>query len=364
MLQFDKLENIGDGAFGVVMKCRNKETGELVAIKKMKQKFATFDECCQLKEIKSLRKIKHPNVMRLLQFFREDEHLYMVFELLHGSLYKSMRDNGGPFTEAQVRNVTKQILQGVAFVHKEGFFHRDLKPENLLWKDDTIKIADFGLAREIRSKPPYTEYVSTRWYRAPEIVLRSPFYNSPVDIWATGCIMAEMFTQKPLFQGTSETDQLFKIFSVMGTPGPGNWPEGFKLAQRLQIRLPQFTATPLSTMIPNASAEAIEVLTLMLTLDPAQRPSASKLLHHPWFSGPIEPVMKMESKGGENKRSLDARKVEDEAKMKDDESIAVDVTDLTKNDDVEEKPPLRRFIQTEEEEEINDPSFDDIFENL
>ena len=300
--------------------------------------------------------------MRLLQFFREDEHLYMVFELLHGSLYQSIRDNGGPFTESQIRNVIKQILEGVAFIHKQGFFHRDLKPENLLWKDDTIKIADFGLAREIRSRPPYTEYVSTRWYRAPEIVLRSPFYNSPVDIWAIGCIMAEMFTQKPLFQGTSETDQLFKIFSVMGTPNSSNWPEGLKLAQRLQIRLPQFTSTPLSSMIPNASPEAIDVLSHMLTLDPAQRPSASKLLQHHWFTGPIEPVMKADNHGNDKKRT-DVRKVDDNKKMKDDESISVSVTDLSHEKSNDQQPPLRRFLPTEEED-INEPSFDDIFENL
>ena len=359
MWQFEKIENVGDGAFGTVMKCRNKETGELVAIKRMKQKFATFDECCQLKEIKSLRKIKHENVMRLLQFFREDEHLYLVFELLHGSLYKSIRDNNGPFTEPQVRNVIKQVLQGLAFVHKQGFFHRDIKPENLLWSGDTIKIADFGLAREIRSKPPYTEYISTRWYRAPEIVLRSPFYNSPVDIWATGCIMAELFTQKPLFQGNSETDQLFKICSVLGTPGPSNWPDGGKLAQRLQIRLPQFSSTPLSSIIPNASPEAIEVLSEMLTYDPSQRPSASKLLQHPWFQGPTEPVMKMESK--EPEKPKEAEQVSDDKKMKDDEAVRVDITDLSKK----QAPKPRIFLPTEEEDiENHEPSFDDIFEDL
>ena len=109
-------------------------------------------------------------------------------------------------------------------MHKHGFFHRDLKPENILInKEGVVKICDFGLAREIRSRPPYTDYVATRWYRAPEIILKQPNYNSPVDIFALGCIMAELYTFKPLFSGTSEIDQLHKIVQVMGSFS--DWPE-------------------------------------------------------------------------------------------------------------------------------------------
>lgn len=112
-----------------------------------------------------------------------------------------------------------QILEGLNFMHKHGFFHRDIKPENLLCNGpELIKIADFGLAREIRSRPPYTDYVSTRWYRAPEVLLRSTNYSSPIDIWAVGCIMAELYSLQPLFPGRSEIDQIFRICSVLGTP--------------------------------------------------------------------------------------------------------------------------------------------------
>lgn len=104
-----------------------------------------------------------------------------------------------------------QMLQGLAYIHKNGFFHRDMKLENVLMTGDIVKIADFGLAREIRSKPPYTDYVSTRWYRAPELLLRSTIYNSPVDIFAAGCIFAELLLGRPLFAGTSEGDQLLKV---------------------------------------------------------------------------------------------------------------------------------------------------------
>lgn len=104
-------------------------------------------------------------------------------------------------------------------MHRHGFFHRDMKPENLLCcGPELVKIADFGLARETRSRPPYTDYVSTRWYRAPEVLLHSINYSTPIDLWAVGCIMAELYTFRPLFPGTSEIDQIFKICSVLGTP--------------------------------------------------------------------------------------------------------------------------------------------------
>lgn len=116
-----------------------------------------------------------------------------------------------------------QSLTGLSYMHKHGFFHRDLKPENMLIQNHndtsyTLKIGDLGLAREIRSRPPYTEYVATRWYRAPEILLHSTNYNSPVDIFAMGAIMAELYINSPLFTGVSEIDQLNKICQVLGTP--------------------------------------------------------------------------------------------------------------------------------------------------
>jgi protein kinase len=168
-------------------------------------------------------------------------------------------------------------------VHRQGFFHRDLKPDNLLWQGETLKIADFGLAREIRSRPPFTEYCGTRWYRAPEIILRSEFYNSPVDIWSAGAIMAELFLGKPLFPGTSETDQIYKIFGVLGPPTQKTWPDGIRLANRIGIR---FAATPfagMTSVLPNLSAAALSLLSDMLRFDPAKRPSASQALQHEWF---------------------------------------------------------------------------------
>ena len=126
------------------------------------------------------------------------------------------------------------------YIHKQGFFHRDLKPENILIDNDlTIKIIDFGISREIRSKPPYTEYISTRWYRAPELLFKFPIYSAAVDVFAIGCIVAEMYMNKPLFLGTSEMDQISKIVSVLGSPDAA-WPEGLKQATKRGIGIPEY----------------------------------------------------------------------------------------------------------------------------
>jgi protein kinase len=285
MKRFEELDVLGNGAFGVVTKCRDRETGELIAIKKLKQRFASFDECLQLKEVKSLRKLKHNNVVRLLQVFRENECLHLVFELMGRSLLRSINSRGA-HTEPEARAIMSQLLNGLAHVHRQGFFHRDIKPDNLLWRGDVLKIADFGLAREIRSRPPFTEYCGTRWYRAPEIILRSEFYNSPVDIWASGAIMAELLLGRPLFPGSSETDQIYKIFGILGVPTQKTWPEGIRLANRLGIRFPSTAPIGLSAALAGVSPAALDVIAQMLRFDPARRPSAMQALQHDFFRSP------------------------------------------------------------------------------
>lgn len=291
MRHYEEISVLGDGAFGTVIKAKDKESGELVAIKKMKQRFNSFEECLQLKEVKSLRKIKNENVMKLLSVFRENDHLYLVFELLGDSLLSVMNSRTSVFTEPEIRYTMQQVLQGLNYVHRQGFFHRDMKPDNLLWSTnmEKLKICDFGLAREIRSRPPYSEYVGTRWYKAPEILFRHEFYNSPVDIWAAGCIMAELYMGKPLFQGSSEADQIIKICNVLGTPSTANWSDGVRLANKRGIRMPQVPPVSLSSLIPNASAEAINLIQDMLMYDPMKRPSASQCLKYSYFSGEMYP---------------------------------------------------------------------------
>ncbi|XP_044032979.1 serine/threonine-protein kinase MAK isoform X4 [Siniperca chuatsi] len=285
MNRYTTLKQLGDGTYGSVLMGRSNESGELVAIKRMKRKFYSWEECMNLREVKSLKKLNHANVVKLKEVIRENDHLYFVFEYMKENLYQLMKDRENKmFSENEIRNIMFQVLSGLVFVHKHGFFHRDMKPENLLCMGpELIKIADFGLAREIRSKPPYTDYVSTRWYRAPEVLLRSSTYSSPIDLWAVGCIMAELYTLRPLFPGNSEVDEIFKICQVLGTVKKTDWPEGYQLASAMNFRFPQCVPTHLKTLIPNASNEAIALMKDMLQWDPKKRPTAVQALRYPYF---------------------------------------------------------------------------------
>ncbi|XP_034428621.1 serine/threonine-protein kinase MAK isoform X1 [Hippoglossus hippoglossus] len=284
MNRYTTLRQLGDGTYGSVLMGRSNESGELVAIKRMKRKFYSWEECMNLREVKSLKKLNHANVVKLKEVIRENDHLYFVFEYMKENLYQLMKDRKKLFPESAIRNISFQILQGLSFIHKHGFFHRDMKPENLLCMGpELVKIADFGLAREIRSKPPYTDYVSTRWYRAPEVLLRSSTYSSPIDLWAVGCIMAELYTLRPLFPGNSEVDEIFKICQVLGTVKKMDWSEGYQLASAMNFRFPQCVPTHLKTLIPNASNEAIALMRDMLQWDPKKRPTAVQALRYPYF---------------------------------------------------------------------------------
>ncbi|XP_030054818.1 serine/threonine-protein kinase ICK isoform X2 [Microcaecilia unicolor] len=250
----------------------------------MKRKFYSWEECMNLREVKSLKKLNHANIVKLKEVIRENDHLYFVFEYMKENLYQLMKDRNKLFPESTVRNIMYQILQGLAFIHKHGFFHRDLKPENLLCMGpELVKIADFGLARETRSRPPYTDYVSTRWYRAPEVLLRSTNYSSPIDTWAIGCIMAEVYTLRPLFPGSSEIDTIFKICQVLGTPKKNDWPEGYQLSGAMSFHWPQCVPNNLKSLIPNAGSEAIQLLRDLLQWDPRKRPTAVQALRYPYF---------------------------------------------------------------------------------
>lgn len=175
-------------------------------------------------EVKALLQLVHPNIVKLKEVIKQSSCMFMIFELLDEDLSKLLKDHAqakNKINESEIRSIMYQITRAVYYMHKHGLFHRDLKPENILvGKDGLIKISDFGLVREIKSLPPYTDYVSTRWYRAPECVLRANNYSYQTDIFALGCIMAELYMLIPIFPGSSELDQLTKICNVLGTPTP------------------------------------------------------------------------------------------------------------------------------------------------
>ncbi|XP_042514921.1 serine/threonine-protein kinase MHK-like isoform X1 [Macadamia integrifolia] len=281
MERYKLIKELGDGTCGSVYKALNLETNEIVAVKKMKRKFYFWEECKSLSEVKALRKLNHPNIVKLKEIVWENHELFFIFEYMEYNLYQIMRDRQSPFSEAEVRSLISQVLQGLAYMHRNGYFHRDLKPENLLVTSDVIKIADFGLAREVTSRPPYTDYVSTRWYRAPEVLLQSSSYTPAIDMWAIGAILAELFTLCPIFPGESETDQLYKICCVLGTPDWNTLPEGMNVSRL--INFSKIGPAKLSHIIPNASLEAIDLITQLCSWDPRRRLTAEQALQHPFF---------------------------------------------------------------------------------
>ena len=297
MEDYEIITRLGGGSFADVFKALEKSTGEYVAIKVLKKKYNKWEDCLELRECKSLQKLqedhlshqpgtKHIIKLKQIIFIKESGTLNLIFEYMEKDLFELMKSRSPKkMSESQIRNITYQTLLGLSFMHKYGFFHRDMKPENLLVIGDTVKIADFGLAREIRSVPPYTEYVSTRYYRAPECILKSTNYNSPVDIWALGCIMAEMYLHpQPLFFGNNEKEVLFKICSILGTPTHSTWAEGIQQAKKIDMKFPNFPGTKLAEVIPQASSDAIDLMYQMLNWDPNKRATAYNLLQHPFFT--------------------------------------------------------------------------------
>lgn len=297
MEDYEIINRIGGGSFADVYKAKEKSTGDIVAIKVLKKKYNNWSECLELREVKSLQKLHEEhlnnqkgieNIVKLkrIVFINESGTLNLIFEFLDRDLFELMKSKAPKgLTENQIRTITYQTLLGLSFMHKYGFFHRDMKPENLLVVGDTVKIADFGLAREIRSIPPYTEYVSTRYYRAPECILKSTNYNSPVDIWALGCIIAEMYLHpQPLFFGNNEKEVLFRMCSILGTPTHATWTEGIQQAKKVDIKFPSCPGVNLAEVIPQASPEAIDLMYQMINWDPSKRNTAYNLLQHPFFT--------------------------------------------------------------------------------
>ncbi|KYQ91210.1 putative protein serine/threonine kinase [Tieghemostelium lacteum] len=276
-------KQIGSGVYGEVLRGVNLKTLEIVAIKRMKKKFNNWNDCLQLREIKVLRELNHPNIVKLKDVILEGNDLFLVFEYLENNLYEIIKDRSKLLPESKIRNIIYQIIQALHSMHQHNYFHRDLKPENILLLNETVKLADFGLAREIQSKPPFTDYISTRWYRAPEVLLRSTQYNAQIDIWAIGAIMAELYSLKPLFPGSSEIDQLFKICSVLGSPTPQTWNDGIKLAGSMNFKFPHMSPNSLSNLLPNASTDAIDLMYELLKYDPTKRLSTASALNHPYF---------------------------------------------------------------------------------
>lgn len=287
MEQYEKVEKIGEGTYGVVYKARDRLTNETIALKKIR--LEQEDEgvpSTAIREISLLKEMQHGNIVRLQDVVHNDKCLYLVFEYLDLDLKKHM-DSCPEFSKDPqlVKMYLYQILRGIAYCHSHRVLHRDLKPQNLLIdkRTNALKLADFGLARAfgipVRT---YTHEVVTLWYRAPEILLGSRHYSTPVDLWSVGCIFAEMVNQRPLFPGDSEIDELFRIFRIMGTPNEDTWP-GVTSLPDFKSSFPKWAAKDLTTIVPNLDPAGIDLLTKMLVLNPSRRITARSALEHEYF---------------------------------------------------------------------------------
>eukprot|EP01137_Pigoraptor_chileana_P019659 Opistho-2@80972 len=288
MENYTKAEKIGEGTYGVVYKARDKQTGEYVALKKIR--LEVEDEgvpSTAIREISLLKELRNPNVVGLLDVIHQDDKLYLVFEFLDHDLKGYMditKKRSGGMDRMLIKSYLYQLLRGMAFCHSRRVLHRDLKPQNLLIdRHGFIKLADFGLARAF-SIPlrNYTHEVVTLWYRAPEILLGERHYATPIDIWSIGCIFAEMVRNQPLLPGDSEIDQLYRIFRQFGTPNDSVWP-GVSSLPDFKSSFPNWPAQPISKVVPELEPSGQDLLVQMLHYDPKRRISAKQAMSHPYF---------------------------------------------------------------------------------
>lgn len=289
MNKYEVLGVVGEGAYGVVLKCRNKESGEIVAIKKFKE--SDDDEVLRkttLREVKILRLLRHSNIVSLTEAFRRKGKLYLVFEYVEKNLLEVLEEQPQGLKSENVRMYIYQLCQAIHWCHSHSVIHRDIKPENLLINGRTklLKLCDFGFARLVsRSTNELTDYVATRWYRAPELLLGSTGYGFEVDIWAIGCIMGEITDGQPIFPGESEVDQLYIVQKVLGPLVPAHL-DLFSANPRFSgLKFPDMSKpeTLQKKYVGKLGKSALNFMQSVLQMNPAERPTSDAALGHAYF---------------------------------------------------------------------------------
>ncbi|KAK4488778.1 hypothetical protein RD792_004565 [Penstemon davidsonii] len=311
--EFERLNKIDEGTYGVVYRAKDKKTGEIVALKKVKmEKEREGFPLTSLREINILLSFHHPSIVDVKEVVVGSslDSIFMVMEYMEHDLKALMETIKQPFSQSEVKCLMLQLLGGIKYLHDNWVLHRDLKTSNLLLNNrGELKICDFGLARQYGSPlKPYTHLVVTLWYRAPELLLGAKQYSTAIDMWSLGCIMAELLSKEPLFNGKSELDQLDKIFRVLGTPNEAIWPGCTKLPSYkvnfVKHQLPalgdsglafwpplvpmynllrrKFPATSF-TGSPVLSDAGFDLLNKLLTYEPEKRITAEEALNHEWF---------------------------------------------------------------------------------
>jgi len=341
--RYAKLETLGEGTFGVVYKASdslNASSSPYVAIKKIRLgKAKEGINFTAIREIKLLRELHHPHVVPLVDVFSKKRNLHLVFEFASGGdLEMIIKDSSIDLSIADVKSYLKMSLEAIAFCHQNWILHRDVKPNNLLVHESgALKLADFGLARAFGSPErengrEYTRAVFARWYRAPELLLGAKRYGPKVDSWAVGMVFAELMLRKPFCPGSSDIDQLTKIYHVLGTPTEEEWegcaalPDWMSFPRKEKMDLRKIFGVEVGGKsgpggkLSSANAEAIDLLEQLLKYDPEKRISCQEALKHAYFNTAPAPteiskLPKRKSTTTEEKKiSDDKTDGEDEAK--------------------------------------------------
>ncbi|XP_064414085.1 cyclin-dependent kinase 7 isoform X1 [Latimeria chalumnae] len=292
--RYEKLDFLGEGQFATVYKARDKNTNKIVAIKKIKlgHRSEAKDGVNRtaLREIKLLQELSHPNIIGLLDAFGHKSNISLVFDFMETDLEVIIKDTSLVLTPANIKAYLLMTLQGLEYLHHHWILHRDLKPNNLLLDENgVLKLADFGLAKAFGSpNRVYTHQVVTRWYRAPELLFGARMYGVGVDMWAVGCILAELLLRVPFLPGDSDLDQLTKIFEALGTPTEQQWPGMSSLPDYVSFK--SFPGTPLQHIFSAAGDDLLDLLQDLFTFNPSMRITAKQALKKKYFSNKPGPT--------------------------------------------------------------------------
>ncbi|KAK3944265.1 kinase-like domain-containing protein [Diplogelasinospora grovesii] len=317
--EYDKLNDIEEGAYGFVARARHVSSGRIVALKRLKldAKARGGLPVTGLREIQILKDCRHRNVVQLREVVTSRlENIFLVLEFVEHDLKSILEDMPEPFLASEIKTLLLQLASGVAYLHDHWILHRDLKTSNLLLNNrGQLKIADFGMARYVGDPPPQlTQLVVTLWYRAPELLLGASRYGQAIDMWSVGCIFGELLTREPLLQGKNEVDELSKIFALCGIPTDESWPGFRRLPNAKGLRLPPKTGgggggggSQIRAKFPLLTAAGVELLGGLLALDPEKRPTAKQVLEHEYFKQDPRPKQEamfptFPSKAGQEKR--------------------------------------------------------------
>ncbi|KAM9320871.1 cyclin-dependent kinase-like 5 isoform 2-T2 [Gastrophryne carolinensis] len=358
MNKFEVLGVVGEGAYGVVLKCRHKETKEIVAIKKFKDSEENEEvKETTLRELKMLRTLKQENIVELKEAFRRRGKLYLVFEYVEKNMLELLEEMPNGVSPEKVKNYIYQLIKAIHWCHKNDIVHRDIKPENLLIShNDILKLCDFGFARNLSegSNANYTEYVATRWYRSPELLLGAP-YGKAVDMWSVGCILGELSDGQPLFPGESEIDQLFTIQRVLGPLPPEQMKLFYSNPRFHGMRFPAANH-PQSLerrYLGIISGVLLDLMKNLLKLNPSDRYLTDQCLNHPAFQtqrlldrGGSSPSRSSKRKSHHSESNSSSRKPSSKSSQPHHRSNSKDVQSLSvgprRNE--EAHPPQETFI--------------------